>query len=521
MCKPPVRNALSRLIWLLLYLSGAAIAAGREIEPEATPYLPYAPAHFAWIKTSWLQHLAERFSNYIDVLAIQLSSHLGGWSRQPLFFAITPSKALLVLVILALGVALGELARVVGLEKHGTDEVKHGSSQFWREGILFAFCKALGGFFIFTGAFFAAVPILPHIGLALGGFPTFAVASMIAQVGYFATGVGFCLRIARLVERWLNDFNQQPPTRWYYSAFPVLGQALFSNLVLCAFSATIFILDLPEPVGNAGYKLVSIASIVVNTVLLIRAVLAVEAMVGSRSDILQYDEYKKRRVQTRIQMLRRLVVFAVLVVAVAAILLNFQEVRQIGTGLLASAGLAGVIAGFAAQKSLSTIIAGLQIAITQPMRIDDVVVVEGEWGTIEEITLTYAVIRVWDQRRLIVPITYFLEKTFQNWTRNSSDLIGTVFFYADFQIPIDELRAESRRVVEASNLWDKRVFVLQVTDFRSDSVEIRILASAATAKELFDLRCEIRETVLGFLQQRYPESFPRVRTTFTRAALQR
>ena len=515
-----MRNPLSRLIWLLLFSSSAAIAAGRGLEPEATPDLPYAPAHFRWLKSSWLQDLAERFSNDVDVLALQLSAHLGGWSRQPLLFAITPSKVLVVLVILALGVGIGALARVLIVKKDVIAELEKGSSRFWRQAILFAFCRALSGFFIFTGAFFAAVPILPHIGLALGGFPTFAIAAKIAQVGYFATGVGFCLRIARFVERWLNSFVQSSSIHWYYGAFPVLGQALFYNLVLCAVSAAIYILDLPEPIGNAAYRSVSIASIVVNTVLLIRAVLAVEAMVGNRSEILQYDEYKKRRVQTRVQMLRRLVVFFVLVGAVAAILLNFQEVRQIGTGLLASAGLAGVIAGFAAQKSLSTVIAGLQIAITQPMRIDDVVIVEGEWGTIEEITLTYAVVRVWDQRRLIVPITNFLEKSFQNWTRNSSDLIGTVFFYADFQIPIDELRAESRRVVEASSLWDKRVFVLQVTDFKPDSVEIRILASAATAMELFDLRCEIREKILRFLQQQYPQSFPRVRTTFSRAALQ-
>jgi small-conductance mechanosensitive channel len=515
-----VRNPLSRLIWLLLFSSSAAIAAGREVEPEATPYLPYVPAHFRWLKSSWLQDLAERFSNYIDVLALQLSAHLGGWSRQPLLFAITPSKALLVLVILALGVGIGALARVLILKKDVIAELEKGSGRFWRQGILFAFCRALSGFFIFTGAFFATVPILPHIGLALGGFPTFAIAAKIAQIGYFATGVGFCLRIARFAEVWLNSFARSPSMHWYYSAFPVLGQALFSNLVLCAVSAAIFILDLPGPIANVAYRSLSIASIIVNTVLLIRAVLAVEAMVGNRSEVLRYDEYKKRRVQTRVQMLRRLVVFFVLVGAVAAILLNFQEVRQIGTGLLASAGLAGVIAGFAAQKSLSTVIAGLQIAITQPMRIDDEVVVEGEWGTIEEITLTYAVIRVWDQRRLIVPITYFLEKTFQNWTRDSSDLIGTVFFYADFQIPIDELRAETLRVVEASSLWDKRVFVVQVTDFKSDSVEIRILASAASARKLFDLRCEIRENILRFLQQRYPQSFPRVRTTFSRAALQ-
>jgi small-conductance mechanosensitive channel len=145
-----------------------------------------------------------------------------------------------------------------------------------------------------------------------------------------------------------------------------------------------------------------------------------------------------------------------------------------------------------------------------------VVIVESEWGTIEEITLTYVVIRVWDQRRLVVPITYFLEKPFQNWTRNSSDLIGTVFFYADFLIPVEEVRAEVQRVVQASKLWDKRVFVVQVTDFRSDCVEIRILASAETSPMLFDLRCEIREKILLFFQDRYPSAFPRVRTALTR-----
>src|SRR5271165_5136865 len=407
-----MRKVMAKSIWAMPV---AALSADQYAAPEEIPSFPYAPPHFFWLKTSWLQGLAERFANYIDVLSLQFSSVLGSWSREPLFFAITPAKILLLLLTLIIGFALAGLARVVILRYHSLGRTKPITERYWRNGMLFALRRALSGFFIFTGAFFAAVPILPHIGLALGGFPTFAIAAKIAQVGYFATGVGFCLRIARFVERWLNSFVQSSSIHWYYGAFPVLGQALFYNLVLCAVSAAIYILDLPEPIGNAAYRSVSIASIVVNTVLLIRAVLAVEAMVGNRSEILQYDEYKKRRVQTRVQMLRRLVVFFVLVGAVAAILLNFQEVRQIGTGLLASAGLAGVIAGFAAQKSLSTVIAGLQIAITQPMRIDDVVIVEGEWGTIEEITLTYAVVRVWDQRRLIVPITNFLEKSFQNW----------------------------------------------------------------------------------------------------------
>jgi small-conductance mechanosensitive channel len=499
-------------------IPGIALSAEIKIEPESTPNLPYVPAHFPWVKTSWLQDLAERFSNDIDVLSLEFSSILGGWSRQPLFFAITPAKGLLLLIILTLGFVLAALARLAIRKTSSLHLFKPTTQRFWRDGVMFAFRRALSGFFIFTGAFLASVPLLPHIGLALGGFPTFAIASKLAHLGYFATGVAFCLRIVRLVQLWLNDFVNRDPVRWYYSAFPVLGQALHYNLILFAFSTAIYVLDLPGPLQEALFKVLSIAGIVANTLLLIRTIVAVEEMMTSRSEMLQYDAYKKRRVETRVQMIRRLLVFVILVLAIAAILMNFKEVRQIGTGLLASAGVAGVIAGFAAQKSLSTIIAGLQIAITQPMRIDDVVIVEGEWGTIEEITLTYVVIRVWDQRRLVVPISYFLEKPFQNWTRNSSDLIGTVFFYSDFLIPIEEVRAEVQRVVQASKLWDKRVFVVQVTDFRSDCVEIRILASAATSPTLFDLRCEIREKILIFLQENYPSAFPRVRTALSRLA---
>jgi small-conductance mechanosensitive channel len=512
----PVRH-VSRLFWALFMVPGVALS-GQQIEPEASSDLAYVPAHFPWVKTSWLQDLAEQFSNYIDVQSLQFSSILGGWSRQPLLFAITPAKVLLLLLILTVGFALAGLMRLFILKNYSLGRFKPDTGRFWRDGILFALRRALSGFFIFTGAFFASVPILPHIGLALGGFPTFAIAAKVAHIGYFATGVNFLLRIVRLVQQWLNEFTNRPSIRWYYSAFPVLGQALYYNLILCAFSTAIYILELPGPIRDAGFKIASIAGIIANTVLLIRIVLAVELMMTTRSEMLRYDDYKKRRLETRVQMVRRLLVFVILLVAIAAVLMNFKEVRQIGTGLLASAGVAGVIAGLAAQKSLSTIIAGLQIAITQPMRIDDVVIVEGEWGTIEEITLTYVVIRVWDQRRLIVPITYFLEKSFQNWTRNSSDLIGTVFFYADFQIPIEEMRAEAQRVVHASKLWDKRVFVVQVTDFRSDCVEIRILASAETSPILFDLRCEIREKILVFLQDRYPSAFPRVRTALSRMA---
>jgi small-conductance mechanosensitive channel len=476
--------------------------------------LKSAPVHFVWLKNSWLQGPAERFSNYIDFLALRLSSHLGVWSREPLLFAITPSKALLVLAIFAIGLALAALSRILVSKRISTAGGR--TPQFWRDGILFAFSKALSGFFILTGVFFASVPVLPHIGLMVGGAPPLEIFVKIAQVGYFAIVFGFCLRLALLVERWLIGLYNRQAAQWYSSALPVLGQALIYNVVLCAFAVTIYILDFPAPIGELAFKIVSIASIVANTTLLIRSVLAMESMVFSRSEMLHYDEYRKRRIQTRVQILRRLVVFIALILALAAILLNFEAVRQIGAGLLASAGVIGVIAGFAAQKSLSMMIAGLQIAFTQPIRIDDLVVVDGELGTIEEITLTYVVVRLWDQRRLIVPITYFLEKSFQNWTRSSSDLTGVVFFYGDFQISIDELRTEAERIVNASNLWDKRVFALQVTDFRSDCVEIRVMASAASAKDLFGLRCEIREEILRYLQRRCPDAFPKVRGSFLR-----
>jgi len=208
-----VRNALSRLFWALCVLPGLALAAGLQIEPEATPSLPYVPAHFPWVKTSWLQNLAERFSNDIDVLSLEFSSMLGGWSRQPLFFAITPAKVLLLLLILTIGFALAGVARVVILKNYSLSRFKPTTGRFWRDGLLFAFRRALSGFFIFTGAFFASVPLLPHIGLALGGFPTFAIAAKVAHLGYFATGVAFCLRIVRLVQRWLNDFVNRPSVR--------------------------------------------------------------------------------------------------------------------------------------------------------------------------------------------------------------------------------------------------------------------------------------------------------------------
>ena len=196
--------------------------------------------------------------------------------------------------------------------------------------------------------------------------------------------------------------------------------------------------------------------------------------------------------------------------------MTFDTVRQVGLSILASAGIAGVILGFAAQKSLATLVAGIQIAITQPISIDDVVVVEKEWGRIDEITLTYVVVQLWDQRRLIVPITWFIDRPFQNWTRTSSELLGTVLFTMDYLIPAETIRSELERIVAATPLWDRRVVKLHVTNITDKAIEMRALVSAANSSDLWELRCLVREKLIEYLRSNFPEVLPKLRMEIER-----
>ncbi|HVW12392.1 MAG TPA: mechanosensitive ion channel domain-containing protein [Mucilaginibacter sp.] len=206
-----------------------------------------------------------------------------------------------------------------------------------------------------------------------------------------------------------------------------------------------------------------------------------------------------------------MIIILIVVVSLAIILLSFNSVRKLGAGLLTGVGIGGIILGIAAQKPLGNLLAGLQIAFTQPIRIDDVLVVEGEWGRVEEITLTYVVLAIWDQRRLVLPITYFTEKPFQNWTRTTSQILGTVFLYVDYTFPVDGLRAELDRLLKASKLWDKRVGILQVTDSKPDVIELRALMSASNSSDAFDLRCYVRENLLKYITAHMPGSLPQRR----------
>lgn len=273
---------------------------------------------------------------------------------------------------------------------------------------------------------------------------------------------------------------------------------------------------LPQQILSLLIHLVNLWIIGTTGWLLVKIVLIVRDLVLSRYQIDVKDNLEARRVYTQIRLIQRILIVIILFVTLAIMLLTFDKVRQIGMSLLASAGIIGIILGFAAQKTLGNLLAGIQIAIAQPIRLDDVVIVENEWGWIEEITLTYVVMRIWDLRRLIIPISYFIENPFQNWTRISAALLGTVYLYADYTVPVEAVRQELFRILEKSEYWDGKVKGLQVTNTTDRIVELRALMSAVDSPTTWNLRCEVREKLLTFVQKNYHESLPQMRVTLER-----
>lgn len=318
-------------------------------------------------------------------------------------------------------------------------------------------------------------------------------------------------RVGQLVETVMNSLARQLVTAWDDVMLPMIGRTVRQILPLVAFLVAAPILPLSPGMEEVAKKATTLLLIGVMGYLLYQAVEAAAELIVLRHRTDTSDNLQARAIQTQVMVLKKVVVSIIAVFAIASMLMVFESARQFGANILASAGIAGIVVGLAAQRSIATLLAGFQIALTQPIRMDDVVIVENEWGRIEEITLTYVVVRIWDLRRLIVPITYFIEKPFQNWTRTSADLLATVFLHADYTVPLDELRAELTRLLHASKRWDGKVNVLQVTDSKERTLEIRALASAANGPLAWDLRCEVREGLVTFLQKNYPDSLPRLR----------
>jgi small-conductance mechanosensitive channel len=251
--------------------------------------------------------------------------------------------------------------------------------------------------------------------------------------------------------------------------------------------------------------------------LVIQSIRVAEEIALSHIDVDVSDNRRARRLRTQILLFRRVIAVLLVIIAVAAAAMTIPSVRAVGTSFLISAGVLSVVAGLAAQATLANLLAGLQIAFADPIRIDDVVVVNDEWGRVDEITLTYVVIRTWDNRRLILPISWFTTNVFQNWTRSEARVLGSVLLHVDFTVPIDELRDELYRIVQESPLWDGLDWVLQVVDTTPTTMVVRALVSSSDAPSNWDLRCDVREKLLIFLRERHPDALPKVRGDISRA----
>jgi len=302
---------------------------------------------------------------------------------------------------------------------------------------------------------------------------------------------------------------------------PIIGDTLRLAVPLLGVILLLPLFRLPENWTWVTEKGFGILLITAFSFLIIRGVNAVQHALLSRHRIDVSDNLSARKIHTQVSVIRKVIITAIVILAAGSILMLFDPVRQFGTSILASAGIAGIVIGFAAQKTLGNVLAGIQIALTQPLLIDDIVVVEGEFGQIEEITLAYVTVRTWDLKRLVLPITYFVEKPFQNWSRVSTDLLGTVILYLDYQVPIGELREELKRLVENNPKWDRKVCGLQVTDAKQITIEVRALVGSTDPGKAFDLRCEVREGLIEFLCRNYPESLPRVRYVEEPSEIQR
>jgi len=291
------------------------------------------------------------------------------------------------------------------------------------------------------------------------------------------------------------------------------ARAIF--FLTCAGIALPLLPDLPENLTGLIRQGIAMAIVTSLGWFAIGCVYVFQEFTLRRYDLKAENNIRARRVHTQFQLFRRVLITFIVVITIGALLWTFNDPRiwHYGSGLLASAGIASLILATAAKSTAANFLAGLQIAFTEPIRIDDVVVIQGEWGRIEEINSAYVVVRIWDLRRLIVPLSYFIENSFQNWTREYSDIMGTAFLYVDYSIPVEELRTELRRIAEGSPLWDKKICGLQVTNLTDRSMELRCLVSSRNSSENFDLRCIVREQMTAYIQQHYPNTFPTARFT--------
>ncbi len=332
-------------------------------------------------------------------------------------------------------------------------------------------------------------------------------------IGAVVVGYIFGVLVHALIWKLYRKFSKKSETIF----FKILNQKWYKPSRYVIISIFIFFglkqiySETPDLFAEILHYVVSISLFISIIFGSIKLVYVIEETILHHYEVNVKDNLRARQVHTQVKILRRIVIVFIIILAIGGFALSFESLRKLWAGILASAGIIGLVIGLAAQKILGNLLAGIQIAITQPIRLDDVVIIENEWGRIEEITLTYAVVRIWDLRRLVLPISYFIEKPFQNWTRVSADILGTVYLYVDYNIPVESIRRELTKILESSDKWDKKVNSVQITNTTEKTIELRALMSAGDASLAWDLRCEVRERLIDFLRDNYPHALPRTR----------
>ena len=438
----------------------------------------------------------------------------GSWAVEAGPWGITWADVIFSVLVLAIAWLVSSILLRVILKKAGS--VQSDRAKTWFEVALAATRKPLALMAWVGGIYFSS-------DVLLGNDEAPAMAASIdlwiaRAIEIIATMAVFWLlfRVVIGVQKKMQKRADQPHSKFDTIFVPLVGLAMRLFVLAVGLFVLQGVLKLPEYYQGFASKFA--ASFVIFSVawLVIRVTTVIERSLLANYRMDLDGNFRARRLYSQVSVIRRIIIILVAALALACTLMLFQPVRQFGTSLLASAGILGIVIGFASQKALTNLIAGIQIAVSQPIRIDDVVIVEGEWGVIEEISLTYVTVCVWDLRRLVLPIQYFIENPFQNWTLQSSKLINSVFLYTDYTLPIEPLRHELRRLLENHPLWDGDCCKLQVTNSKPEAMELRCLMSSRDANKGWDLKCDIREGLVEFIRAHHPESLPRLRAEITR-----
>ncbi len=451
------------------------------------------------------------------VLSELLQRAFGPGVRQPVLGPLSWVDLGVVACILLLALAANGLVALFHRRRQ-VEVVAGPEATDWRSQFRAATAKPLHLLIWVYAFYFATSLVMAKLPANESTQPARALIDKLFDLGLFVVLLRLFFSLTRVLDIGLAAWAKRTRSKLDGLLAPLLGRCLRVIVPVVGIIFALPLLRLPPEYASVVAKGSSILIIGAVAWIFCQAVRFAEDGVLAKFDIAAADNLQARKVYTQVHVISKTVYVLIAVFTVASLLMLFEEVRRFGTSILASAGVVGIIVGFAAQHTIANLFAGFQLALTQPIRLDDVVIVEGEWGRVEEITLTYVVIHIWDDRRLIVPLSYFIEKPFQNWTRVSAPLLGSVFLWTDYTLPLAEVRKAVQQIVESSALWDRRFWNLQISDVSEHTMQLRVLATAADASKAWDLRCEIREKLIEFVQKQFPESLPKTRIELKRSA---